>query len=287
MDEQIGRVGVWSPSWFWKGDDSGDAAAELEELGFGALWLGMAPGDLDIVESLLRATSTLTLATGIVNVWTEPAGSTAAAYRRVAGRYPGRLLLGIGAGHKEMVERATGQQYVRPYEKVSAYLDELDAVAQAVPGADRALAALGPRMLGLAGTRTAGAHPFLVPVEHTRRARETLGDGPLLAPEQKVVLETDPDAARRVARTTLSHYLALPNYTNNLLRLGYTDDDVAGGGSDRLVDDLVARGDADAVRERIEQHHRAGADHVCLQLLSEQEGHPREQFRELGRALFG
>ena len=287
MAVDIGRVGVWSPAPFLTGPEGQEAAAELEELGYGAIWLGGAAGDLEVVESLLDATTSIAVATGIVNVWTEPVPETIAAYQRLAPRYADRLLLGIGAGHKDPVERTTGQRYVRPYEKVVAYLDELDGADPPVPVAGRALAALGPRMLELAGERTAGAHPYLVNPEHTRQARQTLGDGPLLAPEHKVVLEADPDTARQTARAVVSRYLALPNYTNNLLRLGYAQEDFRGGGSDRLVDDLVAWGDAETVMGRLDAHHQAGADHVSVQVLTEQHVHPRESFRQLARALAG
>jgi probable F420-dependent oxidoreductase len=284
MTVNVGRVGVWSTSSLWAGDDGREVADELDELGFGALWLGGAKGDLNLPETLLGATNRLVLATGIVNVWTEPAETTAAAYHRVAAKFPDRLLLGIGAGHKQMVERVTGQQYVRPYQKVVEYLDALDAAN--VPREGRAVAALGPKMVALAGQRSAGAHPYLVTPEHTHQAREILGDGPLLAPEQKVILETDPDKARAIARASLELYMGLSNYTNNWLRLGYTEDDLAGGGSDRLVDGLVAWGDMDTVLTRINQHHQAGADHVCIQVLTDDKGLPREQFRILADALF-
>jgi probable F420-dependent oxidoreductase len=285
MAVDVGRVGVWSGSSLWEGGQGGEVAAELDELGFGALWLGSAKGDLNLVEGLLGATKRLVLATGIVNIWTEPAETTAAAYHRVAAEFPGRLLLGIGAGHKKFVEPLTGQQYVRPYQRLVAYLDELDAAN--VSPQDRAVAALGPKVLALAGQRSAGAHPYLVTPEHTAQAREILGDGPLLAPEQKVILETDPDKARAIARATLELYLGLPNYTNNWLRLGYTEDDLADGGSDRLVDGLVAWGDVDTVLTRISQHHQAGADHVCIQVLTDEPGLPRKHFRILADALFG
>lgn len=282
---EVGRIGVWSPSWLWKGTAGQEAAAELDELGFGALWLGAAAGDLELVESLLDVTGRMVLATGIVNVWTEAVDAVAASYQRVAARHAGRLLLGIGAGHKDPVERTTGQSYDRPYGKVAGYLDELDAAVPPVPAGQRALAALGPRMLGLAAQRTAGAHPYLVTPEHTYLAREVLGAEPLLAPEQKVVLERDPASARETARGTVSRYLSLPNYTNNLLRLGFTEADFAGGGSDRLIDGVVAWGGMDAVAARVREHHQAGADHVCLQVITPEGGDQRESFRALAAAL--
>lgn len=285
MTLDIGRVGVWSPVWSWEEGQATEAAAELDELGFGALWLGGCPGDLYFVESLLAASNRIVLASGIVNVWTEPVDVAIDAYRRVAAHYPERLLLGVGAGHKEPVERMTGQQYTRPYHKVVSYLDALDAADPPVPSGSRALAALGPRMLALAGQRTLGAHPYLVTPEHTRWAREILGPGPLLAPEQKVVLETDPEAARDIARRAVARYLALPNYTNNLVRLGFTEADLTDGGSDRLVDALVAVGSTQAVADRVREHHQAGADHVCIQVLTRDGPPSRESFRALAGAL--
>lgn len=285
MPVDVGRVGVWSPSPFWEGTAGQEAAAELDELGFGALWIGGAAGDLELVESLLDVTGRMALATGIVNVWTEGVDSVAAAYQRVAARHSSRLLLGIGAGHKEPVERTTGQRYSRPHEKVAGYLDELDAATPPVPADCRALAALGPRMLSLAAQRTVGAHPYLVTPDHTARAREILGGGPLLAPEQKLVLDPAPSSARETARNAVSGYLTLPNYTNNLLRLGYTEEDFADGGSDRLIDGVVAWGSTEAVAARVREHHQAGADHVCLQVVTREGGDQRESFRALAAAL--
>jgi probable F420-dependent oxidoreductase len=222
------------------------------------------------------------IATGIVNVWMSAPESTAAAYHAVAAAHPDRVLLGVGAGHKPSTE-ATGQRYEKPYEKLVGYLDALDAAQ--VPVAARALAALGPRVLGLARDRTAGAHPYLVTPEHTQQARAILGPGALLAPEQTAVLETDPRRAREIARETLARYMVLPNYTRNWLRLGFTEDDLLNGGSDRLVDAMVAWGDEDAIMARIAAHHAAGADHVCVQLLTSDARFPAEPLRRLAAAL--
>lgn len=285
MTVDVGRVGVWTSSQLLNTPAAVEAAAQLDELGYGALWIGSSAGDLRLVADLLQATSRIVVATGIVNVWFEPAGPTAAAYARVSRTYPDRLLLGIGAGHKSTVEATTGQRYERPYEKLISYLDELDTADPPVPVDRRVLAALGPRVLQLARDRTAGAHPYLVTPEHTHRARDILGPGPLLAVEQKVVLETDPDKARTIARTRLTPYLALPNYTRNWLRLGFTEDDVAGSGSDRLVDALVAWGDIDAIVARVAEHHRAGADHVCIQALTDSPGFPVTTLEELAQAF--
>jgi probable F420-dependent oxidoreductase len=293
MPPTLGSVGIWigSRALGLGVSDSAekelaDALAEIEELGYGAMWVGMASGDLTQVSWLLRHTRRLVVATGIVSIWANPADTTAAAYADVAARYPGRVLLGLGVSHHHLVEQS-GQSYTRPYSKMVSYLDQLDAADPPVPADGRALAALGPRMLRLAGQRSAGAHPYLVTPEHTRQAREILGDGPLLAPEQKVVLETDPVQARAIGRRTVSFYLSAPNYTSNLRRLGFTEDDLADGGSDRLVDALVAWGDASTVLGRVREHHEAGADHVPIQVLRPDGSLPRAEWRLLAEALRG
>jgi probable F420-dependent oxidoreductase len=265
---RVGRLGIWASSRLLQGPETPDAAAELEELGFGALWIGSAPRDMRLVTDLLAATRAMRVATGIVNIWTEPPEQTAQAYAAASSAYPDRVLLGIGAGHKATVEATTGQRWENPYGKLVSYLDTLDAAQPPVPQHGRAVAALGPRVVALAGQRSAGAHPYLVTPEHTQRAREILGPGPLLAPEQTVVLDTDPDTARAVARETLIRYLSMPNYTNNWLRLGFTTEDFEAGGSNRLVDAMVVWGDEQAIRNRVDEHHQAGADHVCLQVLT-------------------
>lgn len=254
----------------------GEFAAQLEEAGYGAIWLGMADADLVDAEPVLGATNRLVYATGILNVWTEPAEQVLAAYRRVAPRYPDRLLLGVGVGHPEVV-----RQYQKPFAALVEYLDALHEV----PAEHLALAALGPKMLTLAGQRTAGAHPYLTTPEHTRRARETLGTGPLLLPEQKVVLETDPDKARAIARPTVGFYIRTVNYSSNLRRLGFTDEDLAGEGSDRLVDALVAWGDPATVADRLTAHLDAGADHVSVQVLGGSGPLPIAELREISAAL--
>lgn len=286
MAIDVGPAGVWIGGRNWPDDaaEVADAFAELEELGYGAAWLGGAEGDLARPEQILAATRRLVAATGIVNVWTEPADEVAAAFHRVDGAYPDRLLLGIGAGHAKFVEHG-GRQYRRPYSKVVDYLDQLDAAADPVPSEKRAVAALGPRTVRLAGERSLGAHPYLVTPEHTRLARDVLGAGPLLAPEQKVVLSTDEDEVHRIAGPVVAFYLDLPNYVNNLRRIGFTDDDVTGSGSKRLVDALIAWGDPDTVAARIAEHHAAGADHVCVQVLNGRPGLPRDEWRALAPAL--
>lgn len=288
MAVNVGSVGVWTFSGLWPDDpaEAGEAAAELEELGYGGVWLGGAAGNLEVPARLLAGTRRLTVATGIVNVWTEPMDTVAAAYAQVSAEHPDRFLLGLGAGHAANVE-PTGQRYERPYGKLVETLNRLDAATPPVPKAGRALAALGPRVLALAGERTAGAHPYLTTPDHTHAARNILGPDPLLAPEQKVALETHPSRARELARQGIKRYLGLPNYANNLLRLGYTDDDLADGGSDRLVDALVAWGDPERIAARVRAHRDAGAGHVCVQVLTDPLRLPRDEWRELAPALTG
>ncbi|HEY7007733.1 MAG TPA: LLM class F420-dependent oxidoreductase [Jatrophihabitantaceae bacterium] len=271
---EIGRVGVWVG-----GAPDAELAAGLDELGYGAIWIGSSPGgDLGEVERILAATSRIAVATGIVNVWRDDAADIAAAFHRLADSYPGRFLLGIGAGHPEATS-----DYTKPYDALVRYLDGLDAGG--VPKDQRVLAALGPKVLRLAGERTAGAHPYLVTPEHTRRARELLGSDPLLAPEQHVVLDADVARARALARTALGTYLGLRNYTSNWRRLGFTDADLADGGSDRLIDSVVALGDASRIAARVTEHLQAGADHVCIQLISPRDQDKLAAFAELAAQL--
>lgn len=264
-----------------------EVAAELEELGFTSLWLsaGFGEGVPGVFADLLAATRTLTVASGILSIWHSAPAQTTQTVAELDRVFPGRFLLGLGASHAPRVEGA-GRRYARPYSRMVSYLDGLDAERPPVPRDRRVLAALGPRMLRLAAARSAGAHPYFVPVEHTVLAREILGRGPLLAPEQAVVLEADPGEARAIARRHMSGYLRLPNYTNNLRRLGWDDEDLTGGGSDRLVDAIVAWGGVEQIRSRVGAHREAGADTVCVQVLTaEPEQFPRAQFRELAPAL--
>lgn len=286
MGVEVGRIGVWVSGGLLPPDpmEAGRAVAGLEELGYQAVWLGMSPaGTLEQPEGVLAATSKLAVATGIVSIWNHPPATVAAAYHRVTAAYPGRFLLGLGVSHAHLVEQ-TGQEYAHPYRKLVEFLDGLDTADQPVPAAGRVLAALGPRVLALARDRAAGAHPYLVTPEHTRRAREVLGSGPLLAPEQKVVLDTDPARAREIARGRLGMYLRAPNYIANLRRLGFTDEDISTA-SDRLVDALVAWGDEEAIARRVAEHHAAGADHVCIQALTSEQALPWDQWRALAAAL--
>ena len=257
MAIELGRFGVWHGPQHW----GPELAAGLEQAGYGTLWLGASPdADLRDAEVLLASTNSVAVGTSIVNMWKTPAAAVAASYHRLEAEHPGRFLLGVGIGHPEQ----TGE-YRSPYETIVKYLDDLDEAK--VPVERRALAALGPKVLHVAGTRTAGALPYLTTPAHTREARRMLGGGVLLAPEQKVVLETDPEIARKTARKRLASYLRLRNYTSNLKRLGFTDDDLADGGSDRLVDALVLHGSAVEVAERLKAHLDAGADHVAIQQL--------------------
>jgi probable F420-dependent oxidoreductase len=289
----LGTIGVWAAQL--RSRDRGrirDVAAGLDELGYGTAWVpGGAGGDVfGDVDAALAASTRITVATGVLNIWAHDAPATAAWYAEVTGRHPGRFLLGLGASHAESVDRGVDdparRRYRRPLSAVRAYLDALDNAPAPVPEGERVLAALGPRMLELAAARSLGAHPYLVDPEHTRRARAALGDGAMLAPELKVVLDSDPERARAVARAHLEPYLGLPNYTRNLLRTGYTAADVAGGGSDRLVDGVVAWGEPEDVVARAQAHVDAGADHICVQVLTaDRREVPYAQWRALAPAL--
>jgi probable F420-dependent oxidoreductase len=279
----LGKVGIWwSGSWRVRSDSALNSAAEIESLGYGAIWSsgGWGLGLSEHFQHLVTATSRIPVASGIVNIWRVSPEEIAPAVVELEARHPERFLLGLGASHAPLVEN-----YSRPYHQMVQYLDALDAIEPTVPKTRRVLAALGPRMLALAGTRTRGAHPYLVPVEHTAYARQMLGHGPLLAPEVTVVLEQDPTEARNLARTFISGYLTLPNYTNNLRSFGFGDDDLTGGGSDRLVDAVVAWGDVRRIASRVREHHEAGADHVCIQVVSRDDDFPLDQYQELAPAL--
>jgi probable F420-dependent oxidoreductase len=237
-------------------------AKEIEALGYGAVWVGGSPpAELDWVEPILEQTSTLQVATGIVNIWTADAGAVSESFHRIEAAYPGRFLLGIGVGHPE-----AHQQYRKPVDALTEYLDKLDGYG--VPKNRRVVAALGPKVLKLSAERSAGAHPYLTTPEHIAAARELIGPDAFLAPEHKVVLTTDAEKAREVGRKALEIYLNLTNYLNNWKRLGFTDDDIAKPGSDRLVDAFVAYGAVDSIAARLKQHLDAGADHVPVQVLT-------------------
>ena len=291
MTAGLGGTGIWSGELRYGGglagraehDDAAgiqEAVAELESLGYSAVWIPDVGGDVfGALQRLLDATSTMTVASGILNVWMHDASEVAAFRAGLAEPQRRRLLLGVGVSHGPLI----GADWGRPIDVMVRYLDGLDA--EGVPSSDRCVAALGPRMLELAAKRSAGAHPYLVTPEHTALARAALGPGAMLAPEQGVVLETDAGRARAVARQTLGLYAGLPNYTNNWKRLGFTDEDVSGL-SDRLVDGLVAWGGAPAIAARVQQHRDAGADHVCVQVLTEPGSPmPRAAWRELAAAV--
>lgn len=267
-----------------------DAAAELEELGYTAIFIPDVGGDvLTEVEHLLAATRQISLATGILNIWMHDPLDVAIRRAELVSRFGSRFLLGLGSSHAPLIESAQRGPYTRPYSRMVGYLDALDAARAAVPAADRMLAALGPRMLSLARSRAGAAHPYLVPPEHTALARQILGPGTLLAPEQAVVLDADRRRGHDLARGFVGDYLKLPNYVRNLRNLGFGDDDFAGNGSDRLVDALVAHGDEEAIAARVRAHHDAGADHVCIYVLgaAADENLPLEAWRRLAPVLVG
>jgi len=272
--------------------DAQDAARAIEDLGFGALWIPEAMGREAFTSAalLLAGTERLVVATGIANVWARDAMAMAGAQKTLCEAYPDRFLLGMGVSHQPLVAGLRGHEYRKPLTFMRQYLDAMDAApfAAAAPTSapKRVLAALHPKMLELARERTWGSHPYFVTPVHTKRARTALGPDRLLAPEQAVVIETNPDTARAIARQHMSIYLGLPNYRRNVLSLGFAEEDFAEGGSDRLVDAIVAWGDVDRVAARIREHHEAGADHVCIQALSADLGAaPREQWKALARVL--
>jgi probable F420-dependent oxidoreductase len=260
----LGTFGVFGHYTGWQ-QHSPEQLREIEALGYGAIWAGGSPpAELDWVEPILAETTTLKLATGIVNIWTAAAKPVAESFHRIEKAYPGRFVLGIGVGHPE-----AHAEYKKPYDALVEYLDELDQYG--VPKDQRVVAALGPQVLKLSARRSAGAHPYLTTPEHTAQARELIGPDAFLAPEHKAVLTTDADHARAVGRKSLEIYLSLANYTNNWKRLGFTDEDIAKPGSDALIDAFVAHGTPDAVAARLKEHVSAGADHVPVQVLTSPE----------------
>jgi probable F420-dependent oxidoreductase len=288
-------VGIWTGQLDYQpANQAKEAVAELEELGYGAIWVGEAVGReaLSNAGLLLSATRRLVVATGIANIWVRDALAMVAGQNTLAEAYPERFLLGLGVSHAPLIEGMRGHHYQRPLAAMRQYLDAMDEVVssyRAVPPGTpppRVLAALGPKMLTLAAKRAQGAHSYFVPPEHTAQARDQLGPDSWLIPEQAVVLENDSERAREIARRHTSRYLRLPNYTNNLRRLGFGDEDLAGSGSDRLVDAMVAWGDENAIVGRVRAHLDAGADHVCVQVLDpDRRGLPAAQWRRLAPAL--
>ncbi|MDH6215979.1 LLM class F420-dependent oxidoreductase [Streptomyces pseudovenezuelae] len=286
LKDRVGRHGIWSIGL--RAEEPGrraelaEAVAELEELGYGAVWLG-GNSTVGNAVPLIEATSKITVGTSIQSIWQAEATEAAAEFTDVEAAHPGRFALGLGVSHARLSDR-----YHRPLAALIAYLDTLDTLdAAGVPADRRLIAALGPKSLELTRERAAGSIPYLVTTEHTAHAREILGAAPLLAPELKVVLESDPTRARDLARGSLAPYLDLPNYTNNFLRHGFTDADVVNGGSDRLVDAVFAWGDDDTIRARVDAYLDAGADHVALQVVdgNARQSLPRGAWRRLAALL--
>jgi probable F420-dependent oxidoreductase len=289
----LAPIGIWTGALdYLPTAQAKEVASELEELGFGAIWLPEVAGRDPFVAltHVLSSTTRLVGATGIMNIWGRDAVAMSCGVRAVTEAFPDRVLLGLGVSHRNIVESVRGHQYEKPLAAMSSYLDAMDdapyTATRPTTPVRRVLAALGPKMLSLSAAKADGAHPYLVPVTHTATARELLGPGPLLCPEQMYVLDTDLDRARATARHGLSVYLGQDNYARNLLRSGFTDEDLRDGGSDRLVDTLVACGDVEVVAERSRQHLDAGADHVCLQALVDgKRVVPLEQWREIAPAI--
>jgi probable F420-dependent oxidoreductase len=292
---ELGSIGIWTRQFEdYPAAQAQEAAAELEQLGYGAIWFGEAFGREALTHAglLLAGTKKIVIATGIANIYARDPVAMAAGQKTLAEAYPGRFVLGLGVSHVPLVEQLRGHRYEKPVATMRAYLDAMDqapyrSVAPATKPV-RMLAALGPKMLELAAARTDGAHPYNTNPEHTAQARTILGHGPQLCPEQAVILETDPATARAIGREFLALYLTLPNYTNNFLRLGFSEAAFQNGGSDRLIDAIIAWGDLDQIRSRVRAHHAAGADHVCIQVLTKDpHALPLEEWRELSAILLG
>jgi probable F420-dependent oxidoreductase len=282
MKLNLGRVGIWSVELrLADPGEIGERAAELDELGFGTLWIpGLGGGDvLGDAERLLADTEKITVATGVISIWRHDTADMAAGHQRLVDAYGRRLLLGLGVSDPGAAHRA-GRPF-RPLADMGEYLDRLDQAETPVPQAERILAALSSKLTALAAQRTAGVHPFLVTPESTAATRASLGPTPTLAPYQAVVLEQDPDTARAAARGFLGGFLGMAHYARSLRAQGFTDDDLAVGGSDRLIDAVVAWGDTEAIAKRIQAHHDAGADHVAMHVLASPQGFPRRQWCEL------
>jgi probable F420-dependent oxidoreductase len=287
------RVGIWTRQFEDQpAAKAQESARELEELGFGALWFGEAMGREALTNAglLLAGTKRMVIATGIANIYARDAMAMVAGQKTLAEAYPNRFLLGLGVSHIPLVEQLRGHRYEKPVATMRAYLDAMDKAPYSAPAPaskpPRVLAALGPKMLELSAERADGAHPYNVNPEHTAEARKILGPDPYLCPEQAVVLETNPEKARGVARAFLGFYLTLPNYANNFLRLGFGEADFKDGGSNKLIDAMIAWGDLDTIRKRITEHHDAGADHVCIQVLTaDPKALPMREWRELAGAV--
>jgi probable F420-dependent oxidoreductase len=281
-----GRYAVWLGLGALPGDpgELRKLATEIEGLGFSALWLGGSWGaDLAVPKALLEGSDRLVVGTSISNIWRDPAERVAESYTALAAEYGARFVLGVGPGHAAQVDLHQ-DRYARPLAALGEFLDVLDAARPPVPLDRRALSALGPKALRLAADRSAGALPYFTTPEHTRTAREALG-GKFLAPEQKLVLDADPDRARATARWALKYYLALPNYVNSWRRLGFTDSDFETGGSDRLIDALFGWGSPEAALARVREHLAAGADQVCIQPIPARGGTPIDDLRVIAHEL--
>lgn len=284
---ELTGVGIWSSQLrYGDASESAEAAAELDELGFPALWIPDVGGPLfDAVGRLLAATRRTVIATGILNLWMHSPGDVAESHAELTAEHGNRFLLGIGVSHAPLIDAKQPGRYRKPLAATASFLDGLDAAPRPVPVESRVLAALGPKMLELSAIRSRGAHPYLVTPDHTAFARETLGEGPLLAPEQTVILSDDADEARRIGAGMLRSYLSMPNYANNMLRSGFSEEDVTQV-SDRLLDAVIAWGDEEAILRRVSEHHSAGADHVCVQVLTDDPtAFPREEWRRIAAAL--
>ena len=270
---ELGKLGVWSPTDLLTTAQLTELARRTEELGYGALWYPEARGHeaFSLGSFLLAQTKKLILATGIANIYARDATTAKQGQHTLAKLSGGRFLLGLGVSHVPMVEGLRGHHYGKPVATMRAYLDGMAGAADAAPPVEEepptVLAALGPNMTELGAQRTAGIHPYNVPPEHTAWARKLVGPGPWICTEQMVLMVEEPGKARELARKNLDHYMALPNYRNNWLRLGFSEEELAGGGSDRFIDAIVAWGSAAAIKERIQAHLEAGADHVCIQPL--------------------
>jgi probable F420-dependent oxidoreductase len=275
---ELSEFGVWTSYHAIGEENAGEAAKLAEDLGFGTFWLGGSPR-LPTTRPLLEATERLVVATGIVNVWAYDPAKLACEYAELDSAFPDRLLVGIGIGHREATT-----EYARPLATMRAFFDGLDVAATPLPRDRRCVAALGPRMLELCAERARGTHTYFVPEDHTRFAREQVGDGGLVAPELACVVDTDVERARATARSYAELYLGLSNYTSNLLRFGFTEEDIADGGSDRLIDAIVPHGSAAEVAAAARAHLDAGADHVCLQPLGS-DGIPRDAWAALAGEL--
>ena len=284
---RLSGTGVWSGQLRY-GDPGliAEAAVELDELGYRAIWIPDVGGDvLGSIELLLRAVPRAVVATGILNIWMHDPAEVALRRASWSEAWQRRFLLGLGVSHSVLIDHENPGRYAKPYSKMVEYLDGLDAAEVPFPVDARVLAALRPKMLGLARDRAAGAHPYFVPPEHVARAREILGADATIAVELAVVIDSDPSTARETARRHTSTYVNLPNYTNNLRELGFGDDDFAERGSDRLVDAIVAWGDLGAIAKRVAAMRDAGADHVCIQVIRPDDDVPRADWRELAGAL--